>query len=230
MEYRRLQQLVVVHPSSTALPSPSKTAFPPSQRRAATCGHSQVVHVRVWYYKRKFELQSTRTQATSITMAEGGGDHFEQNSDGISKKDESTQTATSMWSELAVETDIQIPLMLQNILALNGYDSKSLLASINDEVFNKIEAFMKASSDLLSEEEVQQYYGIFKSKPDKFQLLEGHKQLLRNISQKIVEQQKKKSCQKFSLQRKQNLPVLLTQCQPRSLALKRCNQKIQSKP
>lgn len=74
-----------------------------------------------------------------------------------------------------METDIDMPILLRNILQFNGYDSKALLSSFGDEdSISKIEAFMRSSADLLEEHKMPVYFGIFKLKPQKFQLLEGN--------------------------------------------------------
>lgn len=87
----------------------------------------------------------------------------------------STQTASDFWSELFLETDIDVPILLRRILDFNGYDSKALLVSVmNDSIFQKIEEFMRTSYDLIDKEDIPAYFGIFKNKPEKFQLLEGN--------------------------------------------------------
>lgn len=80
-----------------------------------------------------------------------------------------------MWSELFLETDIDIPVLLRNILEFNGFDSKALLASfLNDDQLKKIENFMRESHSLIDDSEKIHFYGIFRKQPHKFLLLEGN--------------------------------------------------------
>ena len=89
-------------------------------------------------------------------------------------QESSTQTPTDFWSELLLETDIDLPLQLQNILEFNGFNSRTLIETFTtEETLQNIETFMKESFDLVEEDDLPKLYGIYKSKPGRFQLLEG---------------------------------------------------------
>lgn len=95
----------------------------------------------------------------------------------------SVQTAKGdvLWSSLE-ENGAFIPDTLKKILEVNKYDNVRALANFQPEDQDKIVAFMRNTLHLIiPEDEREQYYDIFKFKPDQFAMVPGHQLALKTI-------------------------------------------------
>lgn len=63
------------------------------------------------------------------------------------------------------------------MLLYSGYDTKFALERFTHDDFDIIEQFVKNSfpSIIGDQENLENYYGVFKDKPDQFIILPGHK-------------------------------------------------------
>ncbi|XP_044745520.1 uncharacterized protein LOC123307329 [Coccinella septempunctata] len=92
------------------------------------------------------------------------------------------------------EKGIEIPLYLKNLLKASGYDNKLVLSKISDDDFGKIEKF--ASTKLItiaSPHEYRDFYGPYFDKfPSEFEIVDGHKNLIREIREILKQGQIRK--------------------------------------
>lgn len=68
---------------------------------------------------------------------------------------------------------------------MSGYDNLFALRALNEENINEIEEFARnVMQDVLPENvNMEDYYGVYKKNPSKFQILPGHKHLLKGIAE-----------------------------------------------
>lgn len=82
------------------------------------------------------------------------------------------------WEKLAEETGISFPDTLRNILTAVSFDHRAALLCFKDQDVQKhytsIESFMRSKLILLLEKaEVPAYFGIYKNRPDLYEIPDG---------------------------------------------------------
>lgn len=83
---------------------------------------------------------------------------------------------------------VNIPIYIKNILALSGYDCIPVLRKFDAERFNKLEDFVRnkmrvlIESPLDTDEDKKCYYHLYYKIPSQFEIVEGHKELIMEIS------------------------------------------------
>lgn len=87
--------------------------------------------------------------------------------------------------------DIVFPDYLKQLLLFTGYDNVVSIGRINEGSINKMESFAREKLTLLlSPEEKQDFFGIYMAKEQHFEILFGHKELL-----KLLVEKSKKFCE-----------------------------------
>lgn len=88
------------------------------------------------------------------------------------------QTGEGVWTVLESE-GCCVPKEMRRILTIANYDNIILLAKLKEEVNKGLVRFVREELHTISDEqEWPQYYGLFQSKPDKFNFLPGDKKKL----------------------------------------------------
>lgn len=83
---------------------------------------------------------------------------------------------------------VHIPIYIKNILALSGFDSIPVLRKFDSERFKKLEDFVRnkmrvlIESPLETDEDIKNYYHLYYKIPKQFEIVEGHKELIMEIS------------------------------------------------
>ncbi|XP_044758739.1 uncharacterized protein LOC123316627 [Coccinella septempunctata] len=95
------------------------------------------------------------------------------------------------------ETNIKIPSYLKNLLKATGYDTRLVLTKLNEDHFSKIETFAVTKLvPMVSAAQRKDFFGpVFHADPSSFQILDGHKVLLLEISEQLKKRNKKYSDQ-----------------------------------
>lgn len=74
---------------------------------------------------------------------------------------------------------VEIPMQLQKILEINGYDNFYMLSTLNENVLQQIETFLREDlCDVIDPENQKQIYGLFHNKPKNFKFLTSHRNFL----------------------------------------------------
>ena len=80
---------------------------------------------------------------------------------------------------------VVLPASMKKVLTLMGYANVGALSRFSKDEFSEIEQFMRSDLiDLIEEKDVEMYYGIFKTKPEKYRLLGGTKLALLALAEK----------------------------------------------
>lgn len=83
---------------------------------------------------------------------------------------------------------VNIPIYIKNILELSGFDNIAVLRKFDPERINKLEDFVRKKMRVLIEapldtdEEKRNYYHLYYKIPAQFEIVEGHKELIMEIS------------------------------------------------
>lgn len=92
------------------------------------------------------------------------------------------------WQKLEEEMQTQFPTYLKNLLYSSGYDNRMSLSNISDEAVESIEKFAREGLlqyliDSGLDNNLHDYYGKFFAKNVKmFQILPGHRELLKRLA------------------------------------------------
>lgn len=106
---------------------------------------------------------------------------------------------------------VHIPIYIKNILELSGFDNIAVLRKIDPERIHKLEEFVRNKMRVLIEapldtdEEKRNYYHLYYKIPTQFEIVEGHKELIMEISQFVDSSLKTHGFNFFTL--KQENPV-----------------------
>lgn len=83
--------------------------------------------------------------------------------------------------------DIAFPDYLKQLLVFTGYDNVVSICKINEESINKMETFAREKLPLLlTSEQKQDFFGIYVTKEQHFEISFGHKELLNMLVQKSI--------------------------------------------
>lgn len=96
-----------------------------------------------------------------------------------------------------------VPLYVQNILALNGYDSALSIRTLTGEDFEYPQHYArnKMIDRIPKDAECSDYYGPFHEKKDEFEFLRGHIKLLEQIASLINTTIESKGIEVFSFKK-----------------------------
>lgn len=74
----------------------------------------------------------------------------------------------------------QIPEYIKNLLIIAGFESSTLIATINEKTIEDLEVFAREElRTIICEEDIVKYYGsTFQKHPEKFKFVIGHKKIL----------------------------------------------------
>uniref|UniRef100_A0A1Y1L797 Uncharacterized protein n=1 Tax=Photinus pyralis TaxID=7054 RepID=A0A1Y1L797_PHOPY len=98
----------------------------------------------------------------------------------------------SIWEKIETSIKVQVPTYLKNLLAINGYDNVISLSTLDDNTFQELETFAKATlPSLIDENEFFKYYGIFAKNVTTFSIVGGHKVLLKKVAEYLANDFKK---------------------------------------
>lgn len=85
--------------------------------------------------------------------------------------------------EVEQRLNIVLPISLKNVLKINGFTDSKLIENVSEEDLKEMENFMRETApDLISENEFENYYGIFHKKPQTFKFLLGQRKLIQIIA------------------------------------------------
>lgn len=100
----------------------------------------------------------------------------------------------STWAEVdgaATQLKINIPEELMNILIINGFSSLRLIAEMTDQDISNIETFSRENlKDIISNDRLKSYLGIFAQCPEKFIIVGGHRKILELLKDFFTKKQK----------------------------------------
>lgn len=89
-------------------------------------------------------------------------------------------------TRILIDIQIELPDYLFLLLTYNGYDNMVSLSKIDNLAIEKMETFARSKlSQLLKNEEKKNFFGIFDAMPDLFEVVEGDRQLLFDLKDKI---------------------------------------------
>ncbi|CAH0558700.1 unnamed protein product [Brassicogethes aeneus] len=85
--------------------------------------------------------------------------------------------------------NIVIPQTVKNILIINGYDNKRLVAELNETKISEIEDFVRNDlRNIVEKHDFEKYYGLFANKPHLFKFVVGHRQIILKLIEFAQEQ------------------------------------------
>lgn len=95
------------------------------------------------------------------------------------------------WSYIESKLYCNVPQYIKNLLRIRGLDDAVNMQSIDDEVIEQLEVFVKNGGlvpFIPNNANLKDFFGIFHQLQDKFKIVPGHKVLLKYIVEFVAQQ------------------------------------------
>lgn len=110
------------------------------------------------------------------------------------------------FTEAETALNIKIPLILKDLLIINGFENEIIISNINDSDIKEITLFARNElHKIIDKENLPKYYGPYWKNPSLFQIVPGHKNIIILLSEYYKKKLLKKDNLKKMCEIKKNL-------------------------